>query len=67
MAMPAMTANAENRLPLTPQRGRKNLKYRPRLPNVKRTAMLSPPATFVRFKNNWSAVSRYRVNKIAKI
>jgi hypothetical protein len=56
MAMPAITANAANRLPLTPQRGRKNFRYRPkllilkRLPIVKRAAMLSPPAIFVRFE-----------------
>jgi hypothetical protein len=66
IAMPAITAKAANRLPLTPHCGRKNLKGQPSLPIVNRAAMLSPPAKSVRM-SRWAAVSRYRVNKSGKL
>jgi hypothetical protein len=41
-AMPAMTAKAANRLPLTPHRGRKKPKSLPSLPIENRRAMPFP-------------------------
>ncbi len=51
MAMPAITAKAANRLPLTPHRGRSRPESLPSLviatslPIVNRNAMMSPPAS----------------------
>ena len=47
MAMPAITAKAANRLPLTPHRGRRKPNNLPRLPIENRHAMSFPPAKSV--------------------
>jgi hypothetical protein len=62
IAMPAITAKAANRLPLTPHCGRKNLNGQPSLPIVNRAAMLSPPAKSARM-NRWA---QYRVTRLTK-
>src|SRR5258708_26729919 len=62
MAMPAITAKAANRLPLTPHRGRKIFKGQRSLPIVNRPAIPPPPAK-VELR---AAVSRYQVNKSGK-
>jgi len=57
--MPAITAKAAKRLPLTPYRGRNNLVVQPDLPIVNR-AVISP-ATF------WLTRERqYRVTRLTK-
>jgi hypothetical protein len=57
--MPAITAKAAKRLPLTPHRGRNNLVVQPDLPIVNR-AVISP-ATF------WLTRERqYRVTRLTK-
>jgi hypothetical protein len=66
MVMPAMTANAANRLPLTPNRGRENFKYRPKPPIFTRNAMLPRPQ-FQKNNYPWRAVSFHPVNKTANV
>src|SRR5258708_9697823 len=62
MAMPAITAKAANRLPLTPHRGRKIFKGQRSLPIVNRPAIPPPPANV----ELPAAVSRYQVYKSGK-
>jgi hypothetical protein len=60
--MPAITAKAANRLPLTPHLGRKKPKNLPSLPIENRRAMPFPPAEMGLIVGR-----QYRVTKLTKL